>query len=1302
MALLLDSRTRPHRALRLGRSLIPILLAVFVPLQYLPRADATIFSPRIENCHVRSAGEDSTKLVNFTRALAQIVPADQAKTLGLNGQEGQDVLRIDLFGKTGQGITGFDNVTGKLATMFTETHDLNYNLWSTTTYICNSLFPPSPLPEPYIPRNTTYCPIPAGDVGINISVPISGSYGLSTLRTQIRIVDTSLPATELTCINIDLSPYYPEAWYWDIFLWIPAGLAIGYWIASWAARFAAGWVVRSAGDGSSSMDHGETRNAAGIGSVADAGGDSGASRISRKWGTMLVSGVSGERLGFSGALLRFITPGFRDVIWHLQFCAVLAMVAVDWPEFAYPILAQGAWASLLWNVTLAQGTPNGGNGQSYLVNPLQVSRETPFPSNYLPQGNDTAYPLYMNQSIPNMFLNYGASGPRAEDGIERFATAIGLRNIDLFGVCLVLFLSIAGAVIVLSLLFWFMMALVDYIRMRARTSMRGSAQNRGNTAPVASAGYTDADISTRYKNSIDAYGPETPSSQVPNLHDRKGSGSTLLNLTGNQASRRPNALKRVWGRFKVKGPIGAFHWAALCGNLVRLIVLFHLPITICSTYQWTVQDFTSVASVVLAGLAFAFFSVVLPVFLLYRIFRTPTAKLYDAMRTLLALGPMYNIYAQGNQLYYGLRFLASLVTGITIGVGQGHGLAQAIVLLVVEIAFGLGTTIWHPWRAGAGMVIPGFLFAMIRILSAALLVVMAPNLIYPYKQLPVPNYALGWIAYAVLLLQGIALLFFLIMLICKILEGLIRLFGKIPFDESTHPLDGGLFAAFGGLSAKLKGRGSKRPKMDHRASSNAGSINTQMMLNRYSTNQTAVPFSGRASLESYQSRRPSINQWGESNGVYSPVPDHDAPQEVLMDSAPSRGFSVLRGGRAVYEDPYAALPNANSANRVTYPPNSRSLTSPDRRTTFAPLPSLAEDRNRAEPVSPSSRPIRHVRTRSQTAVIETFAPGGPDGLQPGALGLAAPSSGTPATSFSVSRGIAPPIPLMLQSQHDANQAVHADSPTSVYEQDDEEEAPRKANKASNWFGRSKTNVNLAGSDSEEELRDIELSEGGKGKFKPASAKKKSDGKGHGGNSSSGGWLAALLPGTSLKRDSVEMMADMAPNENAGRAGNMMLEGDNGPERHSMDPPLRSFKVKRQSLPSSASSHRPSPQSSNPTTPHAFVSTNLSNPSSPTSSDQPLPGSQRSFVVQRATRSAGPSATSSRVTTPGNEQPAPFTALTPFDNDGRDGDSTVRGPGRSFVVQRANRNNHPNLAPPIYESARYTPARREQGSEDHAR
>jgi hypothetical protein len=33
-------------------------------------------------------------------------------------------------------------------------------------------------------------------------------------------------------------------------------------------------------------------------------------------------------------LMMAVTPGFRDVIWHLQFISVLGMTAVQWPNFA--------------------------------------------------------------------------------------------------------------------------------------------------------------------------------------------------------------------------------------------------------------------------------------------------------------------------------------------------------------------------------------------------------------------------------------------------------------------------------------------------------------------------------------------------------------------------------------------------------------------------------------------------------------------------------------------------------------------------------------------------------------------------------------------------------------------------------------------------------------------------------------------------------------------------------------------------------------------------------------------------------
>jgi hypothetical protein len=163
--------------------------------------------------------------------------------------------------------------------------------------------------------------------------------------------------------------------------------------------------------------------------------------------------------------------------------------------------------------------------------------------------------------------------------------------------------------------------------------------------------------------------------------------------------------------------------------------MFHLPITTFSVYQWTIRSRSNLAVVVLAALSFAFFSVLLPAILLLRVATTPTAKLYDATRTLLSLGPLYNIYKPGSQLYRGLTFLASLATGIAVGAGQKSGTAQAIVILVIEIGMGLATTIWQPWGGGSGMGIPGFLFNVLRTISAVLLLILSPAVSKPVLRL---------------------------------------------------------------------------------------------------------------------------------------------------------------------------------------------------------------------------------------------------------------------------------------------------------------------------------------------------------------------------------------------------------------------------------------------------------------------------------------------------------------------------------------------------------------------------------------
>lgn len=99
-----------------------------------------------------------------------------------------------------------------------------------------------------------------------------------------------------------------------------------------------------------------------------------------------------------------------------------------------------------------------------------------------------------------------------------------------------------------------------------------------------------------------------------------------------------------------------------------------------------------------------------------------------------------------------------------------------------------------------------------------------------------------WLTYAILLLQAIIFVFFLLMLITKAVEGFIRLFGGVHFDESTHPLDGGLFGAIadldclnprGGKAAERKRR-KRGSKQLQRNVSAAGSLTTQMMLDRHS------------------------------------------------------------------------------------------------------------------------------------------------------------------------------------------------------------------------------------------------------------------------------------------------------------------------------------------------------------------------------------------------------------------------------------------------------------------------------------
>lgn len=183
---------------------------------------------------------------------------------------------------------------------------------------------------------------------------------------------------------------------------------------------------------------------------------------------------------------------------------------------------------------------------------------------------------------------------------------------------------------------------------------------------------------------------------------------------------------RAWWRFR--SDIGSFHRSVLHGNLVRILVLFHLPLTVFSCYHMTLpRSEASKTSIALAGLSFTVFSLLIPAHLVIRVTFTTTNKLYDETRTLLSLGPLYNHYRHGSQMFASLLFATNIAFGVTIGAGQKSGTAQAIIILVVEVASALVTSIWLPWGSGASMGLISFLFCVARIVIAVLLVILTPT-----------------------------------------------------------------------------------------------------------------------------------------------------------------------------------------------------------------------------------------------------------------------------------------------------------------------------------------------------------------------------------------------------------------------------------------------------------------------------------------------------------------------------------------------------------------------------------------------
>ncbi|KAJ6536674.1 hypothetical protein DFH09DRAFT_1401069 [Mycena vulgaris] len=890
---------------RLGRfTTASALLCLFL-------GDAVLADPAslpFDDCF---SGNVSAKLT-VEQVYGQVLSSEQLGTY----------LNLTVIGTSAQDIFGFTNTSSSLATLFTTTSVLTLNVWTNSTYLCNSLRPASPL---VLPTNeTNYCPLAAGPFAISSAIPWGANRPLTTLNTRLRAVDPF--SKELLCLTVNTTPLDPSI---DspygvarAIFWATVALAILYWLVIGVARVVSAW------------GRGITRPGRSLWARAQSAG------------FILASAISGERFATSPALMRFSTPCLRDVLFHTQWCAALAMVAVQWPSFAYPLLVQSAWATLSYSKSHITLTNN------VHWNPLVTFPYSP-PSTFSDQLADPTSPLYINPDVPNLLFTLPAN---ATSGMSMFAYTLGVRPQDLFPICIVLFLAIVAATIVLSFIVWFVDLLASIVS--------GAVANPPRMGRARSPGPKELDI---------AANPDENKSAI----FRPASRLTLSG--GGATSRKP------W--YRVRTEISSFHGSVLHGNLVRILVLFHLPLTIFAAFEMTQPaSVVSTRTRALAALSFAVLSVILPTLLVVRVTLTTTNKLYDETRTLLALGPLYNHYRHGSQLFASLLFATNLVFGIVIGVGQKSGTAQAIVILVVEVAAALVTSIWLPWGSGASMGLISFLFCVARIVVAVLLVILTPAI-------SIGDGSGAWVAYGILVILALVYLALVLMLLIKLIEAAVRIVGQVGFDRSTHTVDSGLLGACGllgccGSRKRRVPRNRAHPRARGYASPNP--VRTSDASSTYAPPRALGTDSKKGSIHSQQppsvlrpehALRPYREESDDENGYimgawqpfprpgYVPVKDTAPPTPA---PAPASGFSRVGGGRAHIDTPYA-IAAGESTPTLEWPAMDAARAEDD-----APPVSSVVRRQSPEAVpaaaGPSAVPrgglLPHMRTKSQTAIIE--------------------------------------------------------------------------------------------------------------------------------------------------------------------------------------------------------------------------------------------------------------------------------------------------------------------------------------------
>ncbi|KAK7035296.1 hypothetical protein VNI00_012063 [Paramarasmius palmivorus] len=153
---------------------------------------------------------------------------------------------------------------------------------------------------------------------------------------------------------------------------------------------------------------------------------------------------------------------------------------------------------------------------------------------------------------------------------------------------------------------------------------------------------------------------------------------------------------------------------------LRLALIMFSPIVVFALYQWTLDDswlsvLFSVISflAIMAGIIYVFFLV------FRRVRRSDTASLYST-EFLQSHGPAYAQY-RDPRYYFSLIFIGgTFLKALFIAAAKSNGLAQVILILLVEIGTLIALLVLRPHKTRGGDVFSTFL-AVVRVVCTGLL-----------------------------------------------------------------------------------------------------------------------------------------------------------------------------------------------------------------------------------------------------------------------------------------------------------------------------------------------------------------------------------------------------------------------------------------------------------------------------------------------------------------------------------------------------------------------------------------------------